>query len=439
MRVAGVLLLAVSLYAAEVEAQICGDADGSGACTVTDGVAALRQAAGLGSVCTGRRCDIDGNGTVTVSDGVAMLRLAAQLPVGLSCGTRFGELVKTVVVNGVAADLHLGTPPASSAGTRQDVVSIEGAAEVRSGEVARFLVTLARRVETLIIAFKENGAFVDGFAQLNATNEPGEVDLDLAIGEVPEDVTSNLQVAGSVEGKVGGFRTRPVSFKGGCGIGGGALRFDGVNDLVTFGGVASLSQHTVEAWVRPGSNGSYFFVQNTSSGPACGEGILVGTNDESQFCYDLNPARCGNGNQICAGPARPGAWTHVAATYDGTIGRLFVNGEVVGTLTNVSFPGTSYLRAGTYYFFSGGQDYFGGDLDELRIWTRARSRDEIRSTMSVPLRGDEEGLRGYWRFDEPAGQEVVDASPTARTGTLGTGGAAASDDPARIPSTVCGP
>ncbi len=65
---------------------LCGDADGNGIVTVTDGVQTLRAAAGLSSACTAARCDMDGSGTVTVTDGVNVLRKAAGLPV--TCESR---------------------------------------------------------------------------------------------------------------------------------------------------------------------------------------------------------------------------------------------------------------------------------------------------------------------------------------------------------------
>ncbi len=64
---------------------ICGDADLSGAITVTDGVQTLRAAAELSSSCTPARCDVDGSGAVTVSDGVNVLRGAAGLPFASNC------------------------------------------------------------------------------------------------------------------------------------------------------------------------------------------------------------------------------------------------------------------------------------------------------------------------------------------------------------------
>jgi hypothetical protein len=64
---------------------ICGDADGSGTVTVTDGVQALRAAASLPSLCFPSRCDVDGSGTVSVTDGVNVLRAAASLPFSAAC------------------------------------------------------------------------------------------------------------------------------------------------------------------------------------------------------------------------------------------------------------------------------------------------------------------------------------------------------------------
>ena len=70
--------------AAPVAAQVCGDANGNDTVTVTDGVQALRAAAGLSSSCDDG-CDVDGNGSITVSDGVNILRKAAGLPVNEAC------------------------------------------------------------------------------------------------------------------------------------------------------------------------------------------------------------------------------------------------------------------------------------------------------------------------------------------------------------------
>lgn len=73
-------------FAAAARAEVCGDADGSGTVSITDGVRALRAAAGLADGgCTTPVCDVDGSGSVSVTDGVRVLRAAAGLDAALVC------------------------------------------------------------------------------------------------------------------------------------------------------------------------------------------------------------------------------------------------------------------------------------------------------------------------------------------------------------------
>lgn len=83
-----VLLLAGSAAAAgRPPTFVCGDADGNGLVTVTDGVQVLARAADLGGACASSTdaCDVDGDGRVTVTDGVAVLRKAADLSAASEC------------------------------------------------------------------------------------------------------------------------------------------------------------------------------------------------------------------------------------------------------------------------------------------------------------------------------------------------------------------
>lgn len=83
---AAVLLIGTAAGRTSAATPLCGDADVSGAVTVTDGVRALRAAADLPGGCDPSVCDVDGSGGVTVTDGVRVLRAAADLPVALECG-----------------------------------------------------------------------------------------------------------------------------------------------------------------------------------------------------------------------------------------------------------------------------------------------------------------------------------------------------------------
>ena len=69
---------AVGLWTARADATICGDPDDNGSVSLTDGVRALRAAAGLPDAgCDPPVCDVDGYGNVSVTDGVRVLRAAA--------------------------------------------------------------------------------------------------------------------------------------------------------------------------------------------------------------------------------------------------------------------------------------------------------------------------------------------------------------------------
>jgi hypothetical protein len=60
---------------------------------------------------------------------------------------------------------------------------------------------------------------------------------------------------------------------------------------------------------------------------------------------------------------------------------------------------------------------FKGQIDEVRLWSVARSREAIAAGRSL-LNGTELGLAGYWRLDEGSGSIVYDQTNNARHGTL---------------------
>ena len=51
--------------------------------------------------------------------------------------------------------------------------------------------------------------------------------------------------------------------------------------------------------------------------------------------------------------------------------------------------------------------FWKGALDEIRIWSVARTEDEIRVSMNSPLTGQEDGLVGYWNFDDGTTKDLT--------------------------------
>ncbi len=162
---------------------------------------------------------------------------------------------------------------------------------------------------------------------------------------------------------------------------GRGLAFNGGNSWVTVNDSASLNlvnRLTLEAWVSPTVSSGwrtimlkeldeiYSLYANSSSGPFAGMNI-------------------GGYQEIFSSTRLPtNTWSHVAATWDGTTLRLYVNGvqvasrAVAGTLLTTSNP----LRIGGNANWG---EYFAGTIDEVRVYNRALSAAEIQSDMNTPI------------------------------------------------------
>jgi hypothetical protein len=128
------------------------------------------------------------------------------------------------------------------------------------------------------------------------------------------------------------------------------------------------------------------------------------------------------------------AWTHVAATWDGQSARIYANGALLVTQAiALSGSNTAPLKIGTAGACANDRR-FAGVIDEVRLWSRARSASEISASRATCIALDQSGMAGYWRFDEPDGQIVPDSSPLGNNGVLGASTGVGSGDPERVQS-----
>jgi hypothetical protein len=127
-----------------------------------------------------------------------------------------------------------------------------------------------------------------------------------------------------------------------------------------------------------------------------------------------------------------GAWHDVAVVVDrakGTV-QIVVDGEVV--LNGIGLEGDAApVAAPLFVGASANPDAAGfrGRLDQLAIWSTARTVEEIAQDFALidkPETAD--GLAGYWSFDEGDGDIAKDASPFGNVALLGD--KAAGEDPA---------
>lgn len=165
---------------------------------------------------------------------------------------------------------------------------------------------------------------------------------------------------------------------------GGGLSFDGTNDSVTVPDASSLdltTGMTLEAWVKPRVASSGWRSAILKERPG---GLTYAL-------YPRNGAGAPNaaaGSTDVNGPSalRIGAWSHLAATFDGTSLRLYVNGaQVAKEVRPTSLPVSSGpLKLGGNSIWG---EWFDGTLDDVRVYNRALTASEVQSDRDLPIGG----------------------------------------------------
>jgi hypothetical protein len=161
---------------------------------------------------------------------------------------------------------------------------------------------------------------------------------------------------------------------------GKALQFDGVNDWVTVADAVDLRMTgalTIEAWINPtATNGWRTAVIKERAGDLAYALYASGENTPSLYLQTgfarATPALAVN------------AWTHVAATYDGTTIRLYVNGVQRATANQASglVASAGALRLGGNGIWG---EWFAGQLDDVRIYDKSLTAAQIQADMATPV------------------------------------------------------
>ncbi len=103
--------------------------------------------------------------------------------------------------------------------------------------------------------------------------------------------------------------------------------------------------------------------------------------------------------------------------------KLYFDGGLVGT--NQYQGSFSALKSGKYGFLgrsawratdlTSGDEFFHGQMDEVRVWNVRRTEEQIRENIFRNLTGRETGLVGLWNFNDGTAR---DASPAGQNGTF---------------------
>ena len=144
-------------------------------------------------------------------------------------------------------------------------------------------------------------------------------------------------------------------------------------------------------------------------------------NDEVNTPTDNNHPVNVNGTTGTVIPSN--VWTHVAATYDGSQWRLYVNGnlEVTETETGSTTPRFDSIQRfaiGSALTSAGATSgFFAGQMDEVRVWDVARTQTQIRATINDEVTGAP-NLVGRWGLNQGSGTTAANSGTAGSNATL---------------------
>lgn len=177
---------------------------------------------------------------------------------------------------------------------------------------------------------------------------------------------------------------------------GSSVAFDGSDDHIHAGNIASGESGTTLAWINPDGN----YTEN--------QAVMTGVDNKGsdkavRYSIILKSADCPDGDwrtviangtasqNICSGQVYnstnfpPGVWKQVAVTYDGSAVNLYLDDLLIKTVNQtVSGAGDaqpySIGKLGGYDVY-----YFKGKIDDARIYDRALDISEIKASYKAGI------------------------------------------------------
>jgi hypothetical protein len=170
---------------------------------------------------------------------------------------------------------------------------------------------------------------------------------------------------------------------------------------------------TVEAWIKPradDASGPFHFIVSKNYGGTGYALLLVGRGDDYRIQFEAR--------DVVAYPipmrVLSQGWWHVAGVCRGGKSlELYLNGVKVAEKPTGSPMVNNELPL---FIGSSPWDSFSGELDDVRIWSVARSQDEIVASAKSRLRGNEPGLMANWDFERMPKGRAYDRTHRTRPG-----------------------
>ncbi len=213
---------------------------------------------------------------------------------------------------------------------------------------------------------------------------------------------------------------------------GNGAAFDGTTDYLSYATNDFGNIFTISVWAKPGNVSNIETIIANTVGGGSNDGFKLYINH-----YLTNNRaiefETGNGGDVSTSLTEDGTigfsqWNHIVVVVNEILGKaaIYVNGI---DQTKDSDILTDFKTSGTWRIgsFMDNQYSFNGKIDEVRIYNRALSADEVKKLYDWAP-----GPVAWWKFDEKSGTTAYDsiASTTYSGGNHGTLGTTTASQPA---------
>ncbi|MGI2854485.1 Ig-like domain-containing protein [Shewanella algae] len=254
-------------------------------------------------------------------------------------------------------------------------------------------------------------AFVDNLASILArpvlasTNATGNKRLG-GDWQLEYSTSSTITARTLFSGDVGGFNTL---------LSNTAYEFsDG--DAVTLTNAASAlandSTFTLEMWANFSSTSGFINLMDITGSLDAGGFIIYNNTMTVDLSGDFSSLTQSNPITISTN-----VWYHFAFVFNNGLWDFYLDGQATGigvadmggnnTVPDYQAANVNNLVAGLQNH--GSVNNFTGKIDDIRLWSTARTQTEIQNNRQLELAGNETGLIGYWKLNETSGTVVNDS------------------------------
>ena len=254
-------------------------------------------------------------------------------------------------------------------------------------------------------------AFVDNLASILArpvlasTNATGNKRLG-GDWQLEYSTSSTMAARTLFSGDVGGFNTL---------LSNTAYEFsDG--DAVTLTNAASAlandSTFTLEMWANFSSTSGIINLMDITGSLDAGGFIIYNNTMTVDLSGDFSSLTQSNPITISTN-----VWYHFAFVFNNGLWDFYLDGQATGigvadmggnnTVPDYQAANVNNLVAGLQNH--GSVNNFTGKIDDIRLWSTARTQTEIQNNRQLELAGNETGLIGYWKLNETSGTVVNDS------------------------------